>query len=91
MRERGIASFVVIGTAIVLALTPSIVLAQPPAPQPAPAQPAPAQPAKPPEPPHIFSGTLTAGISLESGQTDLKRRSSRCRASGLTPGMARSR
>jgi hypothetical protein len=71
VRERGIRSFVVIGIAIVLALTPSIVLAQPPAPQPAPAQPAPAQPAKPPEPPHIFSGTLTAGISLESGQTDL--------------------
>jgi hypothetical protein len=76
VRERGIATFIVTGIAIVSALTPSIATAQaPPAPTQAPAQtPAPtppAQPAKPPEPPHIFSGTLTAGVSLESGQTDL--------------------
>lgn len=66
MRERGIASVVVIGIAILSGLAPSSVRAQTP-----PAQTTPAQPAQPPEPPHKFSGTLTAGISLESGQTDL--------------------
>jgi hypothetical protein len=78
VRERGIASFVVIGIAIVSALAPSIARAQaPPAQPPAPAPtqtPAPtpaAQPAKPPEPPHKLTGNLTFGISLESGQTDL--------------------
>jgi hypothetical protein len=81
VRERGIASFVVvIGITTVLVLTPSIARAQaPPVPAPAPAQPpaqTPAQPpagepAKPPEPPHKLTGNLTVGISLESGQTDL--------------------
>jgi hypothetical protein len=74
VREGGIRSFVVIGVAIVSVLAPPAVRAQTPTQAPAqtpPAQTAPAQPATPPEPPHIFSGTLTAGVSLESGQTDL--------------------
>ena len=83
MRERGIGSFVVdrdcdrVGPGAVgsdassgsAPRSPAQAPAQTPA-QP-PAQPAPAQPAKPPEPPHNFTGTLTVGISLESGQTDL--------------------
>jgi len=72
VRERGIRSFVVIGIAMVSTLAPSSVRAQAPTQPPAqtpPAQPAQGQP--PPEPPHKFSGTFTAGISLESGQTDL--------------------
>ena len=81
MRERGIASFVVSGIAIMSVLAPSSARAQAPpasaqttaqAPAQTPgAQPAPAQPAKPPEPAHKFTGNFTAGISLESGQTDL--------------------